>query len=65
MDTRELLVIMKDTVEFLEASEVAQTSVGIAAYIQANNLKKAMALLEQELSEEDAFIQQLAERMGY
>lgn len=65
LDTRELLVIMKDTVEFLEASEVAQTSVGIAAYIQARNLQKAVALLEAEISEENAYIEQLAERMGY
>ena len=37
MPTSNLLAVLKDTVEFLQASEVAQTSVGIQAYIQGCN----------------------------
>ena len=55
MPTSNLIAVLKDTVEFLEASEVAQTPVGIAAYIQANILKKQIAELE-----EDAYIDELA-----
>ena len=56
MPISELIAVLKDTVEFLEASEVAQTPVGIQAYCQANILKKKIAILE-----EDAYIDQLAE----
>jgi hypothetical protein len=55
MPTSELLKVLKDTVEFLHASEVAQTSVGIQAYIQGNLLQKQIDALE-----EDAYIDELA-----
>jgi hypothetical protein len=55
MQTSELLKVLKDTVEFLHASEVAQTSVGIQAYIQGNLLQKQIDALE-----EDAYIDELA-----
>jgi len=60
MQTSELLKVLKDTVEFLEASEVAQTPVGIAAYIQANILKKQIDKIE-----EDAYIESLADAQFY
>jgi hypothetical protein len=56
MPTSNLIAVLKDTVEFLQASEVAQTSVGIQAYIQGNLLQKQIAILE-----EDEYIDQLAE----
>jgi len=55
MQTSELLKVLKDTVEFLQASEVAQTSVGIQAYIQGNLLQKQIDALE-----EDAYIDEQA-----
>jgi len=55
MPTSNLLAVLKDTVEFLQASEVAQTSVGIQAYIQGNLLQKQIDALE-----EDAYIDELA-----
>ena len=55
MQTSELLKVLKDTVEFLHASEVAQTSVGIQAYIQGNLLQRQIDVLE-----ENAYIDELA-----
>lgn len=55
MPTSNLLAVLKDTVEFLQASEVAQTSVGIQAYIQGNLLQKQIDALG-----EDAYIDELA-----
>jgi len=55
MQTSNLIAVLKDTVEFLQASEVAQTSVGIQAYIQGNLLQKQIDALE-----EDAYIDELA-----
>jgi len=55
MPTSNLIAVLKDTVEFLQASEVAQTSVGIQAYIQGNLLQKQIDALE-----EDAYIDELA-----
>lgn len=60
MQISELIKVLKDTVEFLEASEVAQTPVGIAAYIQANILKEQIAELE-----EDAYIDLLEDANHY
>jgi hypothetical protein len=65
MQTSELLKVMKDTVEFLQASEVAQTSVGIQAYIQGQHLERQIAALEAEVAEEDRAIDLMAEQMGY
>ena len=56
MPTSNLIAVLKDTVEFLQASEVAQTSVGIQAYIQGNLLQKQIDALE-----EDAYIDLLAD----
>lgn len=64
-DTRQLLDVMKDTVEFLQASEVTQTPVGIQAYIQGKLLQKQISALEAEVAEEDAYIDMMAERLGY
>jgi hypothetical protein len=55
MPTSNLIAVLKDTVEFLQASEVAQTSVGIQAYIQSNLLQKQIDALE-----EDAYIDEQA-----
>ena len=55
MPTSNLLAVLKDTVEFLQASEVAQTSVGIQAYIQGNLLQKQIDALG-----EDAYIDELS-----
>jgi hypothetical protein len=55
MPTSNLIAVLKDTVEFLQASEVAQTPVGIAAYIQARQLQKQIDALE-----EDAYIDEQA-----
>ena len=56
MPTSNLLAVLKDTVEFLQASEVTQTSVGIQAYIQGQILQKQIDALE-----EDAYIDLLAD----
>ena len=55
MPTSNLIAVLKDTVEFLQASEVAQTPVGIAAYIQSQHLQKQIDALE-----EDAYIDEQA-----
>ena len=55
MQTSDLIAALKDTVEFLHASEVAQTSVGIQAYIQGNLLQRQIDALE-----EDAYIDELS-----
>lgn len=60
MQTSELVKVLKDTVEFLQASEVAQTSVGIQAYIQGNLLQKQIDALE-----EDAYIDLLEDANHY
>ena len=56
MPTSNLIAVLKDTVEFLQASEVAQTSVGIQAYIQGQILQKQIDAIE-----EDAYIDLLAD----
>ena len=60
MQTSELIKVLKDTVEFLQASEVAQTSVGIQAYIQGNLLQKQIDALE-----EDTYIDLLEDANHY
>lgn len=64
ISNRDLVAVLKDTAEFLEASEVAQTPIGISAYIQAQILNKQIVELEQEIAEEDAYIDLLAEKYG-
>jgi len=63
ISNRDLVAVLKDTAEFLEASEVAQTPIGIAAYIQATILKKQIAALEKEFWEEDRWIDLMAEKL--
>ena len=58
-DVRDELV---DTIEFLKAPEVAQTPVGIQAYIQARLLEKRLDKLNAEIREYDAYIDMLAEK---
>ena len=60
MPTSNLVAVLKDTVEFLQASEVAQTSVGIQAYIQGNLLQKQIDALE-----ENAYIDLLEDANHY
>ena len=60
MQTSDLIAVLKDTVEFLQASEVTQTSVGIQAYIQGNLLQKQIDALE-----EDIYYDLMAEQAGY
>jgi len=60
MQTSELVKVLKDTVEFLEASEVAQTPIGIQAYCQAKILQRQIDALE-----EDAYIDLLEDANHY
>lgn len=60
MQTSNLIKVLKDTVEFLQASEVAQTPVGIQAYIQGNLLQKQIDALE-----ENAYIDLLEDANHY
>ena len=53
---------IKDTIEFLTAPEVAQTSVGIQAYIQARLLEKRLDKLNAVINEYDSYIEKLAEK---
>lgn len=64
MQTSELVKVLKDTVEFLQASEVAQTSVGIQAYIQGQLLQKQIDSIVLETAEEDLALQMMAEQLG-
>lgn len=66
MDTVSDLYDLRDeiasVVEFLKASEVAQTSVGIAAYIEARILEKRLAKLNLEIAENEKYLDNLAEK---
>jgi len=53
---------IKDAIEFLTSSEVAQTSVGIQAYIKARLLEKRLDKLNAVIDEYDAYIDKLAEK---
>jgi wobble nucleotide-excising tRNase len=65
MQTSELLKVMKESIEILKAPEVTKTSVGIQAYIQGNLLQRQIDALEKEIAEENAYIDLMAERLGY
>jgi hypothetical protein len=65
MNTYELLKTMKESVELLKAPEVTKTSVGIQLYIQGNLLQRQIDALEKEIEEENAYIDLMAERLGY
>jgi 3,4-dihydroxy-2-butanone 4-phosphate synthase len=65
VDNQEILNTLKDAVQFLDSSEVAQTNVGISAYGRALRIQRLINAMEAEVSEEDAYIDMMAERLGY
>lgn len=65
VDNQEILNTLKDAVQFLDSSEVAQTNIGISAYGRALRIQRLINAIEAEIAEEDAYIEQMAERMGY
>lgn len=65
VDNQEILNTLKDAVQFLDSSEVAQTNVGISAFSRALRIQRLINAIEAEIAEEDAYIDQMAERMGY
>jgi len=65
VDNQEILNTLKDAVQFLDSSEIAQTNVGISAYGRALRIQRLINAMEAEVSEEDAYIDMMAERLGY
>ena len=65
VDTQEILNTLKDAVRFLDSSEIAQTNVGISAYGKVLRIQRLINAMEAEIAEEDAYIDLMAERMGY
>lgn len=65
VDNQEILNTLKDAAQFLDSSEVAQTNVGISAYGKALRIQRLINAMEAEIAEEDAYIELMAERMGY
>jgi 3,4-dihydroxy-2-butanone 4-phosphate synthase len=65
VDNQEILNTLKDAVQFLDSSEVAQTNVGISAYGRVLRIQRLINAMEAEMAEEDAYIELMAERMGY
>lgn len=65
VDNREILDTLKDAVQFLDSSEIAQTNVGISAYGKALRIQRLINAIEAEVAEENAYIELMAERMGY
>ena len=65
VDNQEILNTLKDAVQFLDSSEIAQTNVGISAYGKALRIQRLINAIEAEIDEENAYIEQMAERMGY
>lgn len=65
VSAEEILNTLKDAVQFLDSSEIAQTNVGISAYGKALRIQRLINAMEAEIAEEDAYIDQMAERMGY
>ena len=65
VDTQEILNTLKDAAKFLDSSEVAQTNVGISAYGRVLRIQRLINAMEAEIAEEDAYIDLMAERMGY
>jgi len=64
VDNREILNTLKDAVQFLDSSEIAQTNVGISAYGKALRIQRLINAIEAEIAEEDAYIDLLAEKYG-
>lgn len=65
VNNQEILNTLKDAVQFLDSSEIAQTNVGISAYGKALRMQRLINAIEAEIAEEDAYIDMLAEKMGY
>jgi 3,4-dihydroxy-2-butanone 4-phosphate synthase len=65
VDNQEILNTMKDAAQFLDSSEIAQTNVGISAYGKALRIQRLINAMETEIAEEDAYIDLMAERLGY
>jgi hypothetical protein len=59
MDNRELLVVLKDTLQHLHRLD------GIGDYARYLRLKPQVEMLEKEIAEEDRYIDMMAERLGY
>lgn len=59
MDNREMLTVLKDTLQYLNRAE------GIDAYARYLRLKTQVELLEKELADEDRYIDMMAEQLGY
>lgn len=59
MDNRELLVVLKDTLQHLHRLD------GIGDYARYLRLKPQVEMLEKEIAKEDAYIDLMAERLGY
>ena len=62
VDTQEILNTLKDAVQFLDSSEVAQTNVGISAFGRALRIQRLINAMESEMAEEDRWIDLMAER---
>ena len=65
VDNQEILNTLKDAVQFLDSSEIAQTNVGISAYGRALRIQRLINAMEAEIAEEDRWIDLMAEKMGY
>lgn len=65
VDNREILDTLKDAVQFLDSSEIAQTNVGISAYGKALRIQRLINAIEAEIADENAYIDLMAERLGY
>ena len=64
VDNQEILNTLKDAVQFLDSSEIAQTNVGISAYGKVLRIQRLINAMEAEIAEEDAYIDLLAEKYG-
>jgi predicted transcriptional regulator len=62
VDNQEILNTLKDAVQFLDSSEIAQTNVGISAYGKALRIQRLINAIEAEVAEEDRWIDLMAER---
>ena len=60
MNKLELLKEMKQSVYWLQTREVYKTSVGEPAYFQGNRLKRQIELLEKEIAQENAMLEEMA-----
>jgi hypothetical protein len=63
VDNQEILNTLKDAVQFLDSSEIAQTNVGISAYGKALRIQRLINAMEAEIDEEDRWIDLIAEKL--